>query len=161
MPNFKRIEKEISDAEKLGLYEINRINECKYRIVFNGPENSPYENIRISIYYYYPDHYPFQPPTILFHPLLFHPNVNSQGFLVVDTLTGKEFSPALTLQLILTTIISLLYEPYICDENLPLNDKGKEESGSTNELAVNMEALNIWQQDPLQFYELISISADF
>ena len=160
MPNFKRIEKEILDVEKLNFYEITRLNECKYRVIFNGPEDSPYENIRIVMYYYFPEHYPFQAPTIYFQPHLFHPNVNFQGFLIVDTLTGKGFSPALSMHAILTTILSLLYEPYICEDQLPVNDKGKEELNTVNDLAVNMEALNLWQSDPLHFSSLVRLSAE-
>ncbi len=158
MPNFNRIEKEISNVEKLGFYEITKINECKYKLSFNGPENSPYEGIAIVMYYYFPDEYPFKAPVIFFQPHLFHPNVNSQGFLIVETLTGREFSPALSMSVILTTIIHLLYEPYVCDEDLPVNDKGKEELNS--DLAVNMEALNVWQSDPLHFSSLVRLSVE-
>lgn len=127
-----RIQKEVEEVEST--YEIEAINEYKYRIRFRGPKNTPYENIPIVLYYIYSKSYPFEAPRIIFKPHLFHPNVNERGEL--------ENPPSLSMSQNLLHIVSLLNNPSI-------------------EYISNPDAFTLWQEDPVHFTTLIRLSSNF
>lgn len=160
----KRIENEIRDLVNWpdSPFKVFKdFNPYKYSMKFTGPEGSPYENIHITIDFIYPRSYPFNPPVLWFQPPLFHPNITAAGALVVDTLTGNDWSPAITTTMILLNVLTLLYEPFFCEENLKRNDKGKEEMNQiVNDKCVNMEALNLWENDIEQFKLIIALNAE-
>ena len=129
------------------------------RMKFTGPDGSPYGGIDIVVDFIYPNEYPFRPPIIIFDPPLFHPNITITGTLAVDSLNGSYWSPASTTFSILMSILSLLYEPFICEENLKKNDKGKEELDEiSNDECVNIEALKLWREDPDNYRQIILAS---
>lgn len=160
-----RIVKEIHEiiTHFKDMFEVYKYNSNPYKYTFHfiGPEGCPYEYIPISVDIVYPIDYPFNPPIIKFRPPLYHPNINSDGVLVIETLNGTDWSPAQTTKSILLNILTLLHEPYLCTENLPQNDKGKEEANDiVNEHCVNMEALNLWRSDPGHFKLVLTLIAN-
>ena len=157
-----RIRKEMQDLSNYDTFQCRtdygrRINE----VLFVGPETSPYQGMGLKVIFIYPRDYPFKPPVIRFDPPIFHPNVSETGRMTVPSLTGDDWSPATTTRMSLLTILSLLHEPFICNENLAKNDKGKEEMNEiVNNECVNQEALRLWKQSFEDFKQIVLVSYD-
>ena len=75
-----------------------------------GPDDSPYQGGIFSLDIQFPQEYPFKPPKMKFTTKIYHPNINSGGFICVDILKG-DWSPALTVSKVLLSICSLLNDP--------------------------------------------------
>lgn len=110
-----------------------------FKCLMKGPKDSHYEGITIRIYIRFPHDYPFKPPSFIYSPALFHPNITRtlpigilnerilEGGLLEFPLLGRDWCPAYGLRAVLIHITTLLYEPYYCqDENT--DDKGKDEA---------------------------------
>ena len=64
------------------------------------------------------DDYPFTPPNITFRTRIYHCNVDSDGSLsILNGSEGSQWSPNITVENILLTILSLLND---CDHEMPL-----------------------------------------
>jgi ubiquitin-conjugating enzyme E2 D/E len=83
-----------------------------------GPEGSPYSGGIFRLDIHFPTDYPFRPPKIKFLTKVYHPNINSQGFICMDILKDA-WSPALTISRVLLSICSLLNEPNPDDPLVP------------------------------------------
>ncbi|KAA1087254.1 ubiquitin-conjugating enzyme [Puccinia graminis f. sp. tritici] len=75
-----------------------------------GPSGSCYEHGVFHFNILLPHDYPFHPPQVSFKTRIFHPNINPQGGICLDILTHK-WSPALSIQKVLLSIICLLTDP--------------------------------------------------
>lgn len=155
----KRLIREFQAFDNQSVFKLINLNNLSVKIEFKGPVDSPYENLNLSVNILYHSAHPFRAPKIFFAPSILHPNVNEYGELIVGSLTGSEWSPALTTHQAMMTILSLLYEPFICDINLKKNDKGKEEeTEEANDECVNMEALKLWRESSDSYREIVLLS---
>ena len=75
-----------------------------------GPEESPYEGGIFELDIRFPQDYPFNPPKIKFKTKVFHPNIDSNGSICLDILKSN-WSPALTMEKVLLSILALLNSP--------------------------------------------------
>ena len=95
-----------------------------------GPKDSPYQEGTFKLSVVYPSNYPFSPPLINFITRIYHCNINNSGGICLDILKDQ-WSPALTINKILLSIISLLNDPNPDDPLVPeiadiyLNDRDK------------------------------------
>lgn len=96
-----------------------------------GPEGTAYEGGVFYLDIFFPADYPFKPPKILFKTQIYHPNIDAQGAICLDILK-KKWSPALTLEKVLLSLMSLLSEPNPNDPLVP-------------------EIANIYKNQPLVF----------
>ncbi|AYV75765.1 MAG: ubiquitin-conjugating enzyme E2-17 kDa 3 [Terrestrivirus sp.] len=82
----------------------------EWTATINGPKDTPYENGHFKLDINIPSNYPFKPPNVRFLTKVFHPNISSDGSICLDILKGN-WSPALTLDKVLLSIVSLLESP--------------------------------------------------
>lgn len=87
-----------------------------------GPQESPYQgglyNLTIDI----PDRYPFEPPRVRFTTPIYHPNIDSDGRICLDTLKIQphgSWSPSVNINTLLLTIRVLMSNPNADDGLVP------------------------------------------
>ena len=122
MTTLQRLNYEINNTEELQQYNINIIvdekNIYKWRVQMHGPKNSPYEDGIFQLSIIFPSNYPFAPPQINFITRIYHCNINNSGGICLDILKDQ-WSPALTINKVLISIISLLNDPNPNDPLVP------------------------------------------
>jgi len=75
-----------------------------------GPTETVYEGGVFNLDIQFPKNYPFKPPKVRFQTKIYHPNINSGGFICLDIFKDN-WSPALTISKVLLSICSLLTDP--------------------------------------------------
>jgi ubiquitin-conjugating enzyme E2 D/E len=119
----KRIMKELADLKRdppancsAGPIDENDIYKWEGSIF--GPPDSPYTGGLFNVTIDFPVDYPFKPPRIVFTTKIYHPNINTNGFICIDILKTA-WSPALTISKTLLSILSMLSEPNPNDPLMP------------------------------------------
>lgn len=118
-------------------YELKRLNSLhpsilievpdencifNWNATINGPADSPYEGGKWKLDLNFPTDYPFKPPNVKFITKIYHPNISLRGTVCLDLLS-EAWSPAITVDKLLLSIISLLTSPNADDPfNLMASD---------------------------------------
>jgi ubiquitin-protein ligase len=81
MADTKRIEKEMNDLLKSELVPVNKVqkinnNNLIWKVIFDGPDESPYEDGIFILKFIFPEDYPKNGPEARFITPMFHPNVD-------------------------------------------------------------------------------------
>jgi ubiquitin-conjugating enzyme E2 D len=97
---------------------INDDNLFEWNGTIFGPDDSPYIDGIFFLKIDFPTNYPFKPPMVRFTTKIYHPNINSNGSICLDTLK-EQWSPALTISKVLLSICSLLNDPNPEDPLVP------------------------------------------
>jgi ubiquitin-conjugating enzyme E2 D/E len=114
-----RIKKEISNIMKEKNEQIDFVpciggNLHHWKAVLKPSKTSVYEGMELEVAIVLPNDYPYEPPHITFLTEIFHPNINKSGGICISTL-NKDWSPALTVESTLLSIMSLLDKPNASD----------------------------------------------
>ena len=94
-------------------------NDRYFKILMNGPNDSPYSKGKFHLQIYLPEEYPMVPPKCMFITKIYHPNIDFLGRICLDILK-TEWSPALQIRTVLLSIQCLLSKPNVDD---PLNEE--------------------------------------
>ena len=118
-----RITREITAIEKEPVdnvsVSINKDDIMNWTAIIIGPNDTPYEGGLFKINIYFTDEYPIKPPILKFKTPIYHPNINpTSGAICIDILKNN-WSPALTIQKVLLSVVSLLNEPNSDDPLVP------------------------------------------
>ncbi|GMI56817.1 hypothetical protein ScalyP_jg9323 [Parmales sp. scaly parma] len=87
-----------------------------------GPPDTPYSAGIFILSVQFGMRYPFAPPSVRFITPVYHPNIDAQGRICLDTLKSKpmgSWSPAVSLSAMLTMIRCLLESPNPDDGLMP------------------------------------------
>lgn len=111
---LKRILKEYRDIitdPRPGVFAfMSADNNRFWKLVIQGPEDSPYAGGFFMLSVQFPETYPFKPPTVRFVTPVYHCNINGDGNICLDVLKNS-WSPALTASKVATTLQLLLEHP--------------------------------------------------
>lgn len=122
MSSLQRLQYELKNYQELDSYgikiETDESNIHKWLVTMPGPVNSPYETGLFQLSVNFPKNYPFSPPLVNFITRIYHCNVNNSGGICLDILKDQ-WSPALTINKVLLSIISLLNDPNPDDPLVP------------------------------------------
>jgi len=122
MSTLQRLKYELSnitDLQQFGIsVTVDENNIYEWKIHMNGPENSPYQDGKFKLSIVFPNNYPFSPPLINFITPIYHCNINNSGGICLDILK-EQWSPALTINKVMISIISLLNDPNPNDPLIP------------------------------------------
>lgn len=90
MKRNPRIEKDIKALASSDYVKVQRFidNQTKILVEFVGPSGSPYEKLDMKVEITMSNDYPFNAPKLQFKPHIFHPNVDTDGYLIIGSLTG-------------------------------------------------------------------------
>ena len=110
---IKRITKEYKEVVEMldceGFQIFGLIENVIYGVL-QGPPKTSYENGFFKFMITYSNDRPFKSPKFYFKTKIFHPNIDQYGLVSVDKLQDN-WSPALTLNIIIIYIQSLLDDP--------------------------------------------------
>lgn len=87
-----------------------------------GPKDSPFALGTFSLSIQIPDRYPFEPPNVRFITPIYHPNIDNDGRICLDTLKMQpqgSWSPSININTLLLTIRLLMASPNSDDGLVP------------------------------------------
>jgi len=87
-----------------------------------GPQDSPYEGGVYTLNIQMSDRYPLEPPRVRFLTPIYHPNIDSDGRICLDTLKMQPqgtWSPSININTLLLTIRVLMAQPNADDGLVP------------------------------------------
>lgn len=88
--------------------------------MLRGPSDSPYEEGTFKLEIKIPEEYPYKAPKVEFLTKVYHPNISGNGTICLDILNKPEkWSPALTIQKVILSVMSLLTDANTGDPLCP------------------------------------------
>ncbi|RLN09735.1 hypothetical protein C2845_PM11G28100 [Panicum miliaceum] len=83
-----------------------------WEVVIDGPAGSPYASGAFPVDVQFTGDHPYKPPKITFKTKVYHPNIDSEGRMVLDIFDDK-WSPVLTIEKLVLSTVSVLYDPML------------------------------------------------
>ena len=118
----KRIRKELLDLERNpipGITAMPHEDDLRtWSASIQGPDHSPYEGGTFNLEIVFPSSFPFKPPRVRFLTKVYHCNISRAGNICLDLLKS-EWSPVLTVNKLLLSIMTLLTDPCPSDPLVP------------------------------------------
>jgi ubiquitin-protein ligase len=114
----KRLQRELINISKnphpdIDVY-VNESNLYFWKVVFSGPDGTPYKNGCWLAYMEFTDEYPYVPPKIRFVTEIKHCNINNYGR-VCHSILDRNYTSNISIQLILQCVYGLLLNPDVSD----------------------------------------------
>merc|ERR1712217_341079 len=81
-----------------------------WNVQIRGPLGTPYEGSNLECQVAFPFDYPETAPDVIFKTPVYHCNVSEKGLVCIDVLHDK-WSPALSGETVLLSVVSLLTDP--------------------------------------------------
>lgn len=120
---LRRIFKELTsvhDDTSLPYISVAPIDGCIDNCLasMEGAPGTPYAGGVFWLHIEYPKEYPMKPAFVTFLTPVYHPNIDSKGQVCIDVLEDS-WSPCLTTEKLLLSILSILHHPILDDPLMP------------------------------------------
>uniref|UniRef100_A0A8D1WM71 UBC core domain-containing protein n=1 Tax=Sus scrofa TaxID=9823 RepID=A0A8D1WM71_PIG len=117
---LKRIDKELSARDPPAQCSAGPVGDAMFhwQATVMGPNGSPQRGCVFFLTIHFPTDYPFKPPEVAFTTRIYHLNINSNGSICLDILRSQ-WSPALTISKVLSSICLLICDPNPDDPLVP------------------------------------------
>jgi ubiquitin-conjugating enzyme E2 T len=124
---LSRIKKELEmlatdPGPGISAWPVDDSNMMRLEAQIQGPQESPYQEGLYTLSLDIPDRYPFEPPRVRFLTPIYHPNIDSEGRICLDTLKMQphgSWSPSVNINTLLLTIRVLMSNPNADDGLVP------------------------------------------
>ena len=119
MAALRRLIKEYSELEDNENYKAEPVdgNNFLWRATLFGPAQSKIEGKEFDLELQFPSEYPYKPPKVRFLTSISNQHVSKEGKLCLDIL-DTAWSPALTIDRVLLSILSVLTDSHVFRERL-------------------------------------------
>lgn len=118
-PSFVQEFKDVARNKPDGvLLQPDSDNMLLWNCELDGPEGTPYEGGKFSLYLRIPSDYPLTPPEARFKTRIFHPNIHFKTGEVCLDILKTSWTPAWTVLSVCQAILSMLSDP---NADSPLN----------------------------------------
>lgn len=119
MAALRRLIKEYSELEDNENYKAEPVdgNNFLWRATLFGPAQSKIEGKEFDLELQFPNEYPYKPPKVRFLTPISNQHVSKEGKLCLDIL-DTAWSPALTIDRVLLSILSVLTDSHVFRERL-------------------------------------------
>jgi len=119
-----RIQKDIGELEVCDVAEVRFPNPNKLTKfeLYVTPDSGYWKGAKYRFTFDIPPSYPHDPPKVLCHPKIYHPNINLDGKVCLNILR-EDWKPVLAINHVIHGLIYLFYEPNHQD---PLNHEAAE-----------------------------------
>lgn len=128
IPDVKRIVQEMEQLKSSKLITIKKAerignNDLEWKIVFDGPEETPYEDGIFTLKLIFPKDYPEKGPEAIFITKMFHPNIRESDQHVCISLLN-DWDKMTTVEFIIFGIFEIIMDPRVIG-GYPLNEATK------------------------------------
>ena len=115
MPKNEIIEKQMNDLLKSKIISVNKVerinnDELIWKVIFEGPDHSPYEDGIFALKFIFKQDYPTTGPEAQFITPMFHPNVNPKEDQHVCINILNDWNPKRTIEYIILGIFDILLD---------------------------------------------------
>lgn len=119
MAALRRLIKEYSELEDNENYKAEPVdgNNFLWRATLFGPAQSKIEGKEFDLELQFPSEYPYKPPKVRFLTPISNQHVSKEGAICLDIL-DTAWSPALTIDRVLLSILSVLTDSHVFRERL-------------------------------------------
>lgn len=119
MAALRRLIKEYSELEDNENYKAEPVdgNNFLWRATLFGPAQSKIEGKEFDLELQFPNEYPYKPPNVRFLTPISNQHVSKEGAICLDIL-DTAWSPALTIDRVLLSILSVLTDSHVFRERL-------------------------------------------
>jgi ubiquitin-conjugating enzyme E2 D/E len=119
MAALRRLIKEYSELEDNENYKAEPVdgNNFLWRATLFGPAQSKIEGKEFDLELQFPNEYPYKPPKVRFLTPISNQHVSKEGAICLDIL-DTAWSPALTIDRVLLSILSVLTDSHVFRERL-------------------------------------------
>jgi len=119
MAALRRLIKEYHELEDNENYKAEPVdgNNFLWRATLFGPAQSKIEGKEFDLELQFPNEYPYKPPKVRFLTSISNQHVSKEGELCLDIL-DTAWSPALTIDRVLLSILSVLTDSHVFRERL-------------------------------------------
>ncbi len=116
--DIERIKREMNNLKNSELVPVTKVeridnNDLIWKVVFEGPDESPYEDGIFTLKFIFQNDYPISGPEARFMTPMFHPNVDatSDNHVCINLL--NKWDPKRTLEDVLLGIFDILLNPLV------------------------------------------------
>ncbi len=130
----------------ISCYMVSDDNMLNLEAQIAGPSGSPYEAGTFRLSVQIPERYPLEPPRVRFMTPIYHPNIDSDGRICLDTLKVQPqgcWSPSININTLLLTIRLLIANPNADDGLVPdITEEYRRDIGLWKKKALDHTRLN-------------------